>query len=61
MIPRRTHYLDASEDEPYAMLDLTNLLATGRASEALADFLGSGEQMTERVLSNTVFAFFPQV
>ena len=51
---RRTHYLDDSEDEPYAMLDLTNLLATGRASEALADFLGSGEQMTERVLSATV-------
>ncbi|EPT04312.1 hypothetical protein FOMPIDRAFT_125581 [Fomitopsis schrenkii] len=36
------------QDEPYAMLDLTNLLATGRASEPLADFLGSGEQMTER-------------
>ena len=39
------------------MLDLTNLLATGRASEALADFLGSGEQMTERVPSATVNCF----
>lgn len=31
------------------MLDLTSLLVTGRVSEALADFLGSGEQMSERV------------
>jgi anaphase-promoting complex subunit 4 len=31
------------------MLDLTSLLVTGRVSECLADFLGSGEQMSERV------------
>jgi anaphase-promoting complex subunit 4 len=30
------------------MLDLTTLLVTGRASDALLDFLGSGEQMSER-------------
>ena len=30
------------------MLDLTCLLVTGRASEALADYLGSNEQMSER-------------
>ncbi|TFK30461.1 hypothetical protein FA15DRAFT_676805 [Coprinopsis marcescibilis] len=30
------------------ILDLTWLLTTGRASEALADFIGSGEQMSER-------------
>jgi hypothetical protein len=37
------------EQEPTAILDLTCLLLTGRASEALSDFLGSGEQMSERV------------
>ncbi|KAJ3554550.1 hypothetical protein NM688_g3049 [Phlebia brevispora] len=37
-------------DEPNAILDLTVLLATGRASESLSDFLGSGEQMSERSL-----------
>ena len=31
------------------MWDLTQLLTTGRPSDALADFLGSGEQMSERV------------
>ncbi|KZT74640.1 hypothetical protein DAEQUDRAFT_311 [Daedalea quercina L-15889] len=36
------------QEEPYAMLDLTSLLATGCATDALADYLGSGEQMTER-------------
>lgn len=30
------------------MKDLTMLLVTGRASEALADYLGSNEQMSER-------------
>ena len=35
--------------EPNAILDLTALLATGRASDAVMDFLASGEQMTERV------------
>ncbi|KAJ7092748.1 anaphase-promoting complex, cyclosome, subunit 4-domain-containing protein [Mycena epipterygia] len=36
------------QQEPTAILDLTCLLLTGRASEALSDFLGSGEQMSER-------------
>ncbi|KAJ7487618.1 anaphase-promoting complex, cyclosome, subunit 4-domain-containing protein [Mycena galericulata] len=36
------------QQEPTAMLDLTCLLLTGRASEALSDFLGSSEQMSER-------------
>ncbi|KAJ7786332.1 anaphase-promoting complex, cyclosome, subunit 4-domain-containing protein [Mycena metata] len=36
------------QQEPTAMLDLTCLLLTGRASEALTDFLGSDEQMSER-------------
>lgn len=31
------------------MLDLTALLATGRPSDSLADFLGSGELMSDRV------------
>lgn len=31
------------------MLDLTVLLATGRAPESVTDYLGSGEQMSERV------------
>ncbi|KAG6851048.1 hypothetical protein H0H93_002940 [Arthromyces matolae] len=34
--------------EPNAILDLTSLLVTGRASESLLDFLGSAEQMSER-------------
>jgi hypothetical protein len=38
-----------TEEEPNGMLDLTSLLVTGRVSECLADFLGSGEQMSERV------------
>ncbi|KAF8641031.1 hypothetical protein AX17_000676 [Amanita inopinata Kibby_2008] len=36
------------QDEPNPMLDLTCLLLTGRASESLLDYLGSGEQMSER-------------
>ncbi|KXN90007.1 hypothetical protein AN958_05012 [Leucoagaricus sp. SymC.cos] len=36
------------QDESTAILDLTCLLVTGRATESLADILGSGEQMTER-------------
>ena len=39
-----------TEEEPNGMLDLTSLLVTGRVSECLADFLGSGEQMSERVI-----------
>ena len=38
----------SAEDSPDSMLDLTTLLVTGRASDALLDFLGSGEQMSER-------------
>jgi anaphase-promoting complex subunit 4 len=38
----------SAEDSPDPMLDLTTLLVTGRASDALLDFLGSGEQMSER-------------
>jgi len=37
------------QKQPSAVLDLSCLLLTGRASEALSDFLGSGEQTTERV------------
>ncbi|KAJ7783806.1 anaphase-promoting complex, cyclosome, subunit 4-domain-containing protein [Mycena maculata] len=36
------------QQEPTAMLDLTQLLLTGRASEVLTDFIGSSEQMSER-------------
>lgn len=38
-----------TDDEPYAMVDLTSLLATGRLTESFADYLGSGEQMSDRV------------
>lgn len=37
------------EEEVNPILDLTCLLTTGRASDSLTDFLGSGEQMSERV------------
>ncbi|KAJ3575641.1 hypothetical protein NP233_g977 [Leucocoprinus birnbaumii] len=52
--PRWIRSLETKQKEQYgqeestAILDLTCLLVTGRASDALADFLGSGEQMTER-------------
>ncbi|TFK41138.1 anaphase-promoting complex, cyclosome, subunit 4-domain-containing protein [Crucibulum laeve] len=36
------------QEEPNPILDLTCLLVTGRASDSLLDFLGSGEQMSER-------------
>ncbi|KAG7099237.1 hypothetical protein E1B28_001101 [Marasmius oreades] len=36
------------QENPQPVLNLTTLLVTGRASEALSDFLGSGEQMSER-------------
>jgi anaphase-promoting complex subunit 4 len=39
----------AVELEPNPILDLTALLVTGRPSEALSDFIGSAEQMSERV------------
>ncbi|KAI0825146.1 anaphase-promoting complex, cyclosome, subunit 4-domain-containing protein [Trametes gibbosa] len=35
-------------DEPCPILDLTCLLTTGRTSEALIDYMGSGEHMSER-------------
>ena len=37
------------EEEPNPILDLTCLLLTGRVSEPLLDYLGSGEQLSERV------------
>jgi len=46
------------QKQPSAVLDLSCLLLTGRASEALSDFLGSGEQTTERGMNkweSTVF------
>lgn len=36
------------QEEPSSILDLTSLLVTGRVSESLADFLGSGDQMSDR-------------
>ncbi|KAF9481412.1 hypothetical protein BDN70DRAFT_876389 [Pholiota conissans] len=39
---------DFGEEEVNPILDLTCLLTTGRPSESLSDFLGSGEQMSER-------------
>ncbi|KAG6857580.1 hypothetical protein H0H87_000179 [Tephrocybe sp. NHM501043] len=36
------------QEKPNALLDLTSLLVTGRATDALLDFLGSGDQMSER-------------
>lgn len=49
LLGRACSWLDASEEEPHAILDLTCLLATGRSSESLTDYLGSGEQMSDRV------------
>ncbi|KAF7320323.1 DEAD-domain-containing protein [Mycena kentingensis (nom. inval.)] len=46
-LKQRNHY---GLHEPTAILDLTYLLLTRRASESLTDFLGSGEQMSERGL-----------
>lgn len=37
------------EEEPNAMFDLTTLLVTGRLTDCMSDFMGSGEQMSERV------------
>ncbi|CCM01973.1 uncharacterized protein FIBRA_04046 [Fibroporia radiculosa] len=36
------------QEEPNAILDMTVLLTTGRSSEALGDYLGSGVQVSER-------------
>ncbi|KAI0757002.1 anaphase-promoting complex, cyclosome, subunit 4-domain-containing protein [Daedaleopsis nitida] len=36
------------QEEPFALLDLTCLLTTGRTSESLMDFLGSAEHMSDR-------------
>lgn len=38
-----------AEEDPTPILDLTSLLTTGRPTESLTDFLGSGEQMSDRV------------
>ena len=40
---------DFTEEEPYALLDLTCLLTTGRTSEGLMDYMGSAEHMSDRV------------
>ena len=45
----RCHAHSSTEHSPDPILDLMTLLVTGRASDALLDFLGSGEQMSERV------------
>ena len=37
------------EEDVNPILDLTCLLTTGRSSDSLSDFLGSGEQISERV------------
>lgn len=42
------------EEEPHAVLDLTCLLTTGRSSDGLMDFLGSGEHMSDRVCPNII-------
>jgi anaphase-promoting complex subunit 4 len=49
-LPRTERVRFYSEEEPNPMFDLTSLLVTGRVSESLQDFLGNGEQMTERVI-----------
>ncbi|KAH9486913.1 hypothetical protein JR316_0000979 [Psilocybe cubensis] len=54
--PRWIKSLETKQKEQFGqlysdpILDLTYLLGTGRSSEALQDFLGSGEQMSERGL-----------
>ncbi|PPQ80812.1 hypothetical protein CVT25_001937 [Psilocybe cyanescens] len=54
--PKWVKSLETKQKEQYGqldagpILDLTYLLTTGRPSEALHDFLGSGEQMSERGL-----------
>ncbi|KAF9044704.1 hypothetical protein BDZ89DRAFT_1155514 [Hymenopellis radicata] len=54
--PKWIRALDAKQKEHVGqkdnnpILDLTSLLLTGRSSPALADFMGSGEQMSERGL-----------
>ncbi|KAF8973944.1 anaphase-promoting complex, cyclosome, subunit 4-domain-containing protein [Flammula alnicola] len=52
--PKWVHMLDSKQKEQFGqegtnpILDLTYLLTTGKASDSLSDFLGSGEQMSER-------------
>ena len=41
-------------EEPSPILDLTCLLLTGRASEPLLDYFGSGEQLSERVSASAL-------
>lgn len=47
------------DEDPYPLLDLTCLLTTGRTSEALLDYLGSGEHMSERVGSRFTYLTTP--
>ena len=39
----------AVADSTTSLLDLTLLLLVGRSSESVSDYIGSGEQMSERV------------
>jgi hypothetical protein len=39
----------AVADSTTSLLDLTLLLLVGRSSEPVSDYIGSGEQMSERV------------
>ena len=39
----------AIADSTTSLLDLTLLLLVGRSSEPVSDYIGSGEQMSERV------------
>lgn len=49
------NFLEKNGDPIY---DLTYLLTTGRATKPLEDFLGGGEQMSERVCpSSSSFPF----
>lgn len=53
--PRDLMVTMPSVEDPNAILDLTVLLTTGRAPDSLSDFLGSGEQMTDRVSASLAF------
>jgi hypothetical protein len=52
-------YADTSQaitDSTTSLLDLTLLLLVGRSSEAVSDYIGSGEQMSERVCVSSTAA-----
>ena len=44
----------AAADSTSSLLDLTLLLLVGRSSEAASDYIGSGEQMSERVGGSSI-------